>query len=241
MQTIQNISIIGRGDFGQLVARLIPDGIAHKNYGSKDTLESLDIIAKSDVIILSIPLQAYDELLPKLAPLLRSETLVVDVCSVKVKPAEILAQLLPDHENILLTHPLFGPQSYGNGNKHTLVVTNTENQKMSAAAQQILDYCEKDLDLRVLHMTNEEHDKHMADIHVLTFFIARALGQMNLQAEPFMTPSFQELLDLVALDASHTEALFDTIQNGNPFGAAERQRFIRILSEIDESLSRGKR
>lgn len=241
MQTIQHISIIGRGDFGLLVAQLIPEEIAHKSYGSKDTLEQLDVIAQSDVIVLSIPLQAYDDLLPKLAPLLRPETLVVDVCSVKVKPAEIIAKLLPNHTNVLLTHPLFGPQSFGNGNKHTLVVTNAEGQHISAVAREILDYCEKTLDLRVLHMTNEEHDKRMADIHVLTFFIARALGKMDLQAEPFMTPSFQELLDLVVLDGSQTEALFDTIQNGNPYGAAERQRFMRILSEIDASLGSSKR
>ena len=234
MRTIKNISIIGRGDFGKLVADLIPRGSAHTNYGSKDTLENLDTIVRSDVIVLSVPLQAYENLLPKLAPLLKPETLVVDVCSVKVKPAEIIAKLLPNHTNVLLTHPLFGPQSIHNGKKHTLVVTNgTTDEK----ALGILEYCANKLKLEVLHMSNEEHDKRMADIHVLTFFIARALGKMDLHAEPFMTPSFQELLDLVALDSSHTEALFDTIQNGNPYGAAERQRLISLLSEIDESLT----
>lgn len=85
-------------------------------------------------------------------------------------------------------------------------------------------------------MTNEEHDKRMAEIHALTFFIARALTKLDLQSEPFMTPSFQKLLDLVALDESHSEALFRTIENGNPFAADERKKFLDELNAIQSDL-----
>lgn len=233
MSNIETISVIGRGDFGQLVVSLIPEELSVTSYGSKDTKENITTIGTSDVIVLSIPLTAYPEVLDLLAPVLKPQTLVVDFCSVKTEPAELFNSHLPNHKNILLTHPLFGPQSFHNGEQHTLVVTNKADEK----AEEIFNFCSKTLGLRVLHMSNEEHDKRMAEIHVLTFFIARALADMNLQREPFMTPSFNKLLDLVALDSSHTEALFQTIQNGNPYGAEERQRFIDSLIKIQNNLS----
>jgi prephenate dehydrogenase len=185
------------------------------------------------VVFLAIPLESYETVLVQIRPFLKPETLLVDVASVKVKPAEMLNRFLPDHENMLFTHPLFGPQSYGDGRRHTLVVTKADTHR----GQQIVQYCENKLKLEVLVMSNEDHDKRMAEIHVLTFYIARGLSLLGLHSEPFMTPSFQSLLDLVALDKSHTEALFETIQKGNPFAAIERQTFVSKLQEIEQELA----
>lgn len=233
MSSIRTISIVGRGDFGKLVSELIPSDIQQKSYGSKDTPEHVSEIGQSDVIFLSIPLSAYPAVLKMLAPVLKPDALVVDVCSVKVLPAQLLAQHLPKHHNVLLTHPLFGPQSIHNGQQHTLIVTNKADEK----ADELIQFCEDELRLKVMHMTNEEHDQRMAQVHALTFFIARGLSELDLQAEPFMTPSFQELLDLVKLDQSQSNALFKTIEQGNPFAAAEREAFIQKLTEVNAELA----
>lgn len=232
MSSIKTISVIGRGGFGALISSLIPDNIEHSSFGSKDTVENISKIGSSDVIFLCIPLDAYPDVLDNLRPHLNPESLVVDVCSVKVTPTELLAKHLPEHTNILFTHPLFGPQSWDSGQQLTLVVTN----KSVGRAEEIVTFCDSTLRLRILHMTNEEHDRRMAEIHALTFFIARALGKLNLQSEPFITPSFQKLLDLVALDESHSEALFRTIEDGNPFAAEERQKFLDALITIQTNL-----
>ncbi len=232
MSSIKQISVIGRGGFGALTSSLIPDNIEHSSFGSKDTVDNIEAIGASDVIILCIPLDAYPAVLDQLAPHLTPATLVVDVCSVKVTPSKLLAKHLPNHENVLLTHPLFGPDSWDNGQQHTLVVTN----KLQGIAEEVIEFCDTTLGLRILHMSNEEHDKRMAEVHALTFFIARALSKLDLQSEPFMTPSFQKLLDLVDLDGSQSEALFRTIENGNPFAAAERIKFLNGLNTIESSL-----
>lgn len=230
--SIKSISIVGRGDFGGLVASLVPEGITHASYGSKDTEPNINEIARSDVIILSVPLAAYPQVLALLKPVIHPETLLVDVCSVKVKPAELIAHHLPDHQNVMLTHPLFGPQSWDNGKVLDLVITKTQGQH----AKDIEDFCAKELKLRVLHMTNEEHDQRMAEVHALTFFIARGLKELDLKSEPFITPSFESLLRLVELNDSQTEALFQTIQNGNPFAEEERQKFMTALEDINNGL-----
>lgn len=233
MGKISSVSIIGRGDFGTLLQSFVPDTVECNVYGSTNTKENIETIARSDVIILSIPLQAYDAVLALLQPVIRDETLLIDVCSVKVKPAALIHAALPQHKNVLLTHPLFGPQSIKDGNKHTLVITETFGE----LAEIVENFCKNKLNLEVMHMTNEIHDKRMAEVHALTFFIARGLRQLNLHNEPFMTPSFKSLLRLAELDKSQTEALFQTIQNGNPFAADERKNFLGLLEDIDKELS----
>lgn len=236
--SIKNVSIIGRGDFGQLLKNLCPKGVSCTTYGSKDTATNIQTIGASDVVILSLPLSAYPNVLEQLAPVLEPDTLLIDVCSVKIEPAKLIHKFLPNHQNLLITHPLFGPLSYNNGkqggNQLTLVITESVGQK----AKLVEEYCSKKLKLRNLHMSNQEHDKRMAEIHALTFFIARGLAELKLHSEPFMTASFQSLLDLVALDASQTEALFETVQNGNPFASQERQKFIDSLNQTHQNLKR---
>lgn len=240
MSKIQSIGIIGLGSFGQFLASLAPKDVAV--WGSSRTVEQLDgveiksleEVVKADVLILGFPLNAYETMLQKIAPLLPEDTLVVDVCSVKVKPEQLLEKHLPQHANILSTHPLFGPQSAANGTRdHKLVVTkDIESEK----SQELLQYCKGALELDVSHMTAEEHDRIMARVHALTFFIARSLHEMGLTNEQFMTPSYQQLLNMVAFDKNHSNELFDTIENGNPFATNVREEFIKQIEKVHHSI-----
>ena len=53
---------------------------------------------------------------------------------------------------------------------------------------------------------------------------------------PFKTPSFNELMDLIHLDAKHSDELFATIQRGNPFADEVRQDFLRSVSELESQI-----
>jgi prephenate dehydrogenase len=46
-----------------------------------------------------------------MAPALRPGQLIIDTCSVKERPLEWMLEELPDHVQIVGTHPLFGPDS----------------------------------------------------------------------------------------------------------------------------------
>lgn len=237
---IKKVGIIGLGSFGKFMASLAPSEVEVRGSSRTVTeMEGMDIlpleeVVKSDVLILGFPLTAYETMLQKIAPILPAETLIVDVCSVKVKPEQLLEKYLPHHSNILSTHPLFGPQSAANGTKgHKLVVTKDAETERS---QELLKYCKKALELDVSRMTAEEHDRIMARVHALTFFIAKGLHEMGLEKEPFMTPSYQQLLNMVEFDKNHSVELFDTIENGNPFATEIRERFIQTMQEVDERI-----
>lgn len=234
------VGIVGLGSFGSFIAGLMPATVRVIGYDrsgrtalSVETV-GFDEVARADIIVLAVPLAALEVTLEGLQSYLKPESLLVDVCSVKVGPEGLYAKHLPGHANLLMTHPLFGPQSAASGtNGHRLIVT----KAMGERVDRVLAFCKDQLGLDVSRMSAEDHDKIMARVHALTFFVARGLSDMKLQDEEFMTPSYKMLMDLVRLDHSHSEELFRTIEQGNPYAKGERERLLRHFAEIEASLS----
>lgn len=236
MGRAKTIGIIGQGNFGKFFATLIPDDMRVVRYDAAQTTSQADFtdVSRADIVVLAVPLQAYPEVLAKLADTLQPETLVIDVCSVKVYPQKLLDKYLPGHVNLLVTHPLFGPQSASTSTKgHRLIVARQAGDR----AQKVLEYCRDNLELEIINMSAEEHDKIMADVHALTFFVARALSNMNLQDNPFMTPSYQMILDFVQFDHSHSNQLFETIEQGNPYAGDIRDHLVATVTELAAQLN----
>jgi len=234
------IGIIGLGSFGSFIAQLCPPSAevigfdAHVKTASKNiTLVSLEEVAQADIIFLAIPLSAYDDTLRIIKNLVHKDTLIVDICSVKEVPTQKLHTLLPNHQNLLITHPLFGPQSASQSTKgHTLVVTEAQGEQADA----LLSYCENELGLSIKRITSPEHDKEMATIHALTFFVARTLKESGIHEELLSTPSYKALLELAKLDGAHSEELFLTIEQGNPYAKHVYTRYLEEAKKLAHRL-----
>jgi prephenate dehydrogenase len=239
--SISSVGILGLGSFGTFVASLIPSHIKVIGYDFNPTIVTATIphgtfeeVCGADVLILAIPLSAYPETLARLEPILQPGTLMIDVCSVKQKAETLFSAHLSRHPNMLLTHPLFGPQSAGSSTQgHHLIVT----KQMGARAQQIVTFCETTLSLVIDRLSSEEHDRVMAQVHALTFFVARTLANMRLGEAPFKTPSYKLITDLIALDKSHSEDLFETIELGNSFAKDVQERFLRSVEQVRKQLA----
>jgi prephenate dehydrogenase len=234
------VGIIGLGSFGAFLAGLIPkearvigcDSNPERTVPGVATA-AFEEVARASVVLLAVPLDTLPGVLERIKGVIRPETLLIDVCSAKVKPGELYADILSAHGNLLLTHPLFGPQSAAGGTAgHRLIVTKMQGE----AAQKAVVFCSRQLGLEVHHMSAEEHDMVMARVHALTFFVARGLGNMGLTDELFMTPSYKMLMDLVRLDKTHSGELFKTIEQGNPYARQQRQRLMDSFAEIEASL-----
>jgi prephenate dehydrogenase len=245
MAEMKTVGIIGLGSFGSFAAATIAKHSSHNIYGYEPksdsvshphlTLTDLPTVAHADIVILAVPLSAYTELFAELQQLIRPETLLVDICSVKVYPEQYFDQYFPDHPNVLLTHPLFGPQTASDNTAgHVLIVTRQKGNK----AHEAIDFCKQQLGLQVHNMTSEQHDRHMAQVHVLTFFVARGLANLNIDAGMFITPSYKMIMDLVEFDRVHTDDLFQTIQHGNPFAADIRDRVVKSFADLTADLKK---
>lgn len=234
---IQSVGIIGLGAFGRLCSSLVPEGVTVLGFDTKPPANyktsTLEDVCATDAVILAVPLSAYPEVLTQIQPLLTKSTLLIDICSVKVKPLQLLQKHLPDHTNILLTHPLFGPQTVENGTKGLTLVVCSEVSEMS---EPFITFCSDVLKLTIVRLSPAQHDKEMALVHALTMFLARGLSDIHAEESQFATPSFTYLKKLIELDRVHTEELFQTIENGNPYAQNIRTQLITQLEKIDSSL-----
>lgn len=234
---MKTIGIIGFGSFGKFLAEKLSSHARVKVYsqhGKHSSWEaSLEEVAQCDYVIPAIPLDVYHDVLTALQPHLRPESVIVDVCSVKLKPMEMIKQLLP-LQPLVATHPMFGPESASvSFAGHTFVMC---PESSSREPYEIVKQFANSLGLGVVEMTADEHDREIAVVQGLTFFVARALNVFGVQDQKLFTPSFERLLKLSELEEHHSLELFRTIQLGNPQTQTVRQRFIAAIEKVNEDL-----
>ena len=223
----KRIAIIGYGALGKLIHQYIPSDIDVSTFDQGDDASEADL---ADVVFLTIPIKAYGPVLSELAKSIKPETLVVDVCSVKVESQKLVQKHLPDHANILISHPMFGPESAKESMQGRQWVVCRE----SGSAREFVELVEKMHGPTVLRMSADEHDKIMAEMHALTFFVARGLTHFGINPHPELTaPSYKWMLGLQELDTHHSDELIETIESYNPYAEEARQRFISILQDLD--------
>ena len=131
--------IIGYGRFGKLWENaLSPFGeviIYDKNLNT--TLEKATHV---DMLFLTVPISQFKACCEAIKPYLNPESLLIDCCSVKMYPVNIMQTIFPEKQNMVATHPLFGPdsvQTTGGLTGHKIVICNvhqgtSRHQKISA-------------------------------------------------------------------------------------------------------------
>lgn len=235
--------IIGYGAFGKLVADVLADfgevlvfSKSQKEIYSPAKAASFEEAASCDVVVLAVGLNALEEVCQSLSGLVKNKTVVADVSSVKVKPIEIMRKTLGGKCRLIATHPLFGPQTVKDGSLEgeSIVVCKVEGNDDKKA----VEFFSNKLKLKVIEMSAEAHDKEIAWVHGLTFFVGRGLMGLEPPKSPLTTGYYQKLLDLVELESAHSIELFNTVERGNPYAADIRQRFIHGLQDIDKEIGK---
>uniref|UniRef100_A0A0N4Z7H8 Prephenate/arogenate dehydrogenase domain-containing protein n=1 Tax=Parastrongyloides trichosuri TaxID=131310 RepID=A0A0N4Z7H8_PARTI len=118
-------------------------------------LTTLEEVAACPVVVLAVPVGVLAETVAAIAPSVTPGALILDVGSVKVKPAKVMLDGLPEGVQIVGTHPLFGPQSGKDGIAGLrIAVCPVRGDK---AAWRVAAFCRKALGLKVFVVTPEDH------------------------------------------------------------------------------------
>lgn len=232
---MKTLGIIGTGSFGNFAKEKLSDYFEIVTFDVDDPVEKLAKVAQAEYIMLAIPLSAYEAVLESLKPLISKDAVIIDICSVKIIPIQRIKKFLPQHQ-LLATHPLFGPQSATDSLAgHKIILCDTDQTTIGLV--QLAKSFFESIGLTVVQQTASQHDELMADIHALTFFIAKGLVAYGVEKKDLITPSYQKLLDLADHETHHSQDLFATIQKGNPYARNARHKIRSILDEIDDSLN----
>jgi prephenate dehydrogenase len=239
-----SLGIVGFGAFGQLPALHLgqhfeitaydpsPD-IARvaKQFGVR--LSSLNSVSQADVILIAAPVSSFEQVVSEIAVACNPDALIVDVGSVKVIPAEIMRRLLPDHVDIVATHPLFGPQSATTGIRGLKIAVCPIRGRRHA---RLAAFLRKALGLTVIMTTPEDHDQEAAVVQGLTHLIAKVLLRMGPLPTRMTTKSFDLLSEAISMVQHDAPEVFEAIEKANPYSDTVRRRFFGLAASLSIEL-----
>jgi prephenate dehydrogenase len=242
------IGIVGFGDFGRLMVQYLSEHARllvttrreisrPKNFDCE--FVDPDTVLAQDIIILSLPAQHLESYLKENLKRINPGALIVDVCSVKVEPVEVMRRVLPETNQILATHPLFGPASAADsiqGQRIMLYPVRLDERKYAA----IKDFLRK-LGLRVIESTPEEHDRAMAYVQGLSHYIGRVMQLMDIPETELITAAYSDLLDMKRIQGGDSWDLFYSIMHENPYALAINKRFKKASADLDKKLDLDRR
>jgi len=240
------IGIIGFGRFGKLLTKYLSEDFKVYIFNRSDKNEeikktngipaSLEEVCKKDVVIPCVPISQFEETLNEIKGLLKENSLIIDVCSVKEYPVEVMKKILPEKTQILATHPMFGPDSAAESLKDRKVVlckVRIDDDKH----EEIKEYLDKK-DLIVIETTPEEHDKEIAKSLLLTHFIGRGLIDFGAADLDIDTEGHRRLISILDTVKNDTGQLFEDMNRYNKNSKKVREDFIKSLNKINRGLEK---
>ncbi len=240
---MKRLGLIGVGNFGLFAAghlkshfEIVAFDPHAKPATPSDGIRFVDLktAASQPFVLLAVPVQDMENVLEQIAPHVRPNALVVDVCSVKEKPAALMEKILPKTVQIIGTHPLFGPQSGKDGLLGLGIILCPVRAEKATVVK--LKKFLAELGLHVIEMTPAQHDEWMARTQAIAHLVGRAAKEMELPQAPFRLATYDALLALRDLVKDDSDALFDTIQNENPHAASQREKLRKKMDEIETHL-----
>jgi prephenate dehydrogenase len=244
MTTPRTLGIIGHGAFGaflESLARRFAPGLEVRVFARKATPDgarffTLEETCACDVVIITVSIRAFEEMLGRVLPLLKPGAILVDVNTVKVHPAALLAKT--KGVSWIATHPMFGPFSFekqGGTLKGLRLVIAENNLPPETLAAAIAWLRGQGLD--VITMTAEAHDRMLAETLFLTHYVAQMVAAGGFVRTDIDTLSFGFLMDAVESVKSDTE-LFRDVFAFNPYCRETIARLEKAESEVHALLER---
>ncbi|KJD35391.1 prephenate dehydrogenase [Tamlana sedimentorum] len=152
-----------------------------------DEKATLDDLENADLVIVSIPVDATEKLLPVVLNKVSDDALVVDVGSTKLD----ICKAVENHEkrrNYLAMHPIAGTEFSGpSAAINDLFVGKTniicEVEKTAFKLQEKALELFRNIGMRMCYMNPEAHDKHIAYVSHLSHISSFMLGKTVIEKE----------------------------------------------------------
>lgn len=206
-----------------------------------------------DIIVLSVPLIDFQDVVESLPIDQLSGKLVVEVCPLNNHPRNIMLNAfakVPDID-ILCTNPMFGPlpsttttSSGGGSNSSSKSATSSasllDGRPMVFDKVRISDMrrCERYLKIfeksrcRVVPMNSEQHDSTIADAEFVTHLVGRLLDPKLLPPTPVMSKEYRALSEVADMTSGDSFDMFFGM-----YKYSEREKAKEYIATLRENLA----
>ena len=239
---MKKVGIIGYGRFGKLLVDLLPDSKYEiKIYESSDISDdsiklcSLDEVLQSMIVFIAVPISSFEDVVKEISQYSMYNTTIVDVCSVKVYPVEIMEKYLPQHVGIIASHPHFGPDSYSPFKelKATLCPVRDVYKRLGELKELF-----NQQSIRTIELSPDEHDRMAASSQGITHFIGRVLDESGVRSTQINTFGFNELLGVIEQTCNDSWDLFKDLQRFNPYTNAMLDNLVDKIEKIHKQIKK---
>lgn len=227
-------AIIGYGRFGELFNKHLSKHFSFITYRRSMPQEKIqeffEQLQHCEYVFFSVPISAMETSSLAVKEYISPSSTLIDLCSVKEYPIEVLRKHFPQNE-VIGAHPLFGPESAANGFNGHQIITAKPDHDSPRYAQLIAIW--EGLGVSVIEMTAEEHDRQMAWTLCLTQFIGRGLSTLPLPENGIGTKGYFDLLAIVRRAEADTIQLFNDMNKYNRFSVEMREAVAKRFSELN--------
>ena len=204
-----------------------------------------DIVKDCDVVIVSVPMEAFESVIKEIGPKMKHEAFLTDLCSLKSVQVDTMLKYTKESQcEVVGTHPLFGPAEDSIKGRRVAICP--------ARGRRWLSWWEgllKSKGALTYMIDAKEHDRTMAWVQALNHFILLSLGKaleedgidLN-QLLNLATPSFERQLRIVSRLSLQDPELYATIQMSNPFTqnalnifTSHANQLLEIIKEKDRA------
>ncbi|MCK4539972.1 prephenate dehydrogenase/arogenate dehydrogenase family protein [Candidatus Parcubacteria bacterium] len=248
------IGLIGFGNFGKLAACVLSGDfdvrVFHNSKQKKYFLDAKKIgvklagiktVLNSDIIILTAPISQTEKIIKDISKKIKHNALLIDTCSVKIYPCRWLKRYAPKNIEIMGTHPMFGPttakfdinrKNYKLDDKQiVLCPLRISGEKLGLIKKYL-----KNLGLKVIITSAEEHDRQNAKTLSLVHFIGRSLSASKINEQKIYTPGYAGLLKILPHTTSDDWRLFYDMHNYNPFAEKLMDKYMESGRALQEKI-----
>jgi prephenate dehydrogenase len=230
-----DIAIIGNGRFGKYLkgqieratsGRCIPLLVGENTH-------SIEEVTRRSVAVFCVPIRNFEAAWNHYLPYWQTGTALMDTCSVKSHPCDVMEQ--NDRTDLFMTgtHPLFGPQSAPNScaGQRTAIIP------VRGYPLQTRTLWETVLMTTPIVCGATYHDKAMST-QMLNHFIGRAAAQAGITRIELSTKTHELFMDIVDIVCANSPELFEDMNRFNPFAQETRQKFLEAANQLAESLNK---
>jgi len=223
----------GEGAMGQWFVKFFSDcGLEVSTVDKGDGKKLGKALGAADVVLLSVPMSTFDEVVAAVLPHLRAGQLVVENCSIKSVSLPKLVSVIPSGIEVLGIHTMFGP-SCNTLRGQNILITKSDSSGAIAKSFENLFYKHGAI---LSHASIAEHD-HMAAmfqslLHVVFISLAEVFRDNFSEEESyaaFSTPNSRELFKAMGRVLNQSDELISDMQVLNSKALELRRRYIESL------------
>ena len=232
---MKKVGLIGYGRFGKVLHDVLSKEYQVQVYDAniKDG-EGIELCNKDEVlehflVFISVPIREFKQTIIDISGNKLYNTTIIDVCSVKVYPVDIMKKYLPDSVGIIASHPHFGPDSFSPFRE--LKTTLYPIRDIYNRYQELKNLFERQ-SIRTVELSPEEHDRMAASSQGITHFIGRVLDEAGVKSTQINTHGFNELLAVIEQTCNDSWDLFKDLQKYNPYTEEMIDSLVDTIKEM---------